>query len=69
MYYKCQKTLRGEQIVRPIIHNSFEQRRLELQLDKEWVSLITLAKIQGVSIDDVRNFFKEKRNSVNTNQN
>ncbi|MCJ8008841.1 anti-repressor SinI family protein [Lederbergia wuyishanensis] len=55
--------------MRPIIHNSFEQRRLELQLDKEWVSLITLAKIQGVSIDDVRNFFKEKRNSVNTNQN
>ncbi|MBS4220712.1 anti-repressor SinI family protein [Bacillus sp. FJAT-49711] len=32
----------------------------EIQLDKEWVSLIKLAKGQGLSIEHVRDFFKEK---------
>ncbi|WP_233713725.1 anti-repressor SinI family protein [Lederbergia citri] len=46
-----------------------EKNSLDLQLDQEWVLLIKLAKNQGLSIDYVRNFLKEKNREVNIGQN
>jgi len=43
--------------------HSLNQLGHEIQLDKEWVLLIKLAKNQGLSIEHVRDFFKEKNQS------
>ncbi|MBS4202370.1 anti-repressor SinI family protein [Bacillus sp. FJAT-49732] len=49
--------------------NSLYREAQKLQLDQEWVSLIKSAKNQGLSIDNVRNFLKEKGLNVNTSRN
>jgi len=41
---------------------------IDMKLDEEWVSLIKLAQKLGLSIDDVRQFFKEYSH-VSTSQN
>ncbi|MFC4402453.1 anti-repressor SinI family protein [Gracilibacillus xinjiangensis] len=35
----------------------------EMELDKEWLVLLTIAKRQGLSVQQVREFLKEKRRS------